>query len=503
METKIIIIIFLLILSLNNVVAEIYKFDDILFYPNGSQYINLSRLYVGNLEKLLNSNSSELLEVRIIYKNQSFLILQFNKNITLDLPVENINISVKISATKIDRDTWKVIYTVINNYDKEVPINISFPPGYNLKNISTLVLGNSYISVHLYKRSASNTLYFGDSYISYRIPSKVELIYSPSIPFSIEKSNRIVNNSIQWIGNYSIYNNVNVSLKANIYLWVEVENKSVSLGNISNVSLPPNSTYIILRSIYSEDVPIFYLDMYVWNRTEREITVVPALKINNTYIIGTARVKGKVFYYSPVTLPDDRRKKPVKYEEEKKIPPEEYREEGSKEEKGKKPPEYKEKESPKEGKEEKEKPKETIERGKKKEDEKTYLIKEIYSPREVVLLSLSVFILNIVVVPLLPIYLSPNIVDDSRILVYTYRSSIRKVYIPYGIKLEDPLPLNITVVHPNDSLVSLISRSFNLPVNSAKALAIAIEHGGVLKTTNKKTYEIALKLGIDVEYFKI
>ena len=126
--------------------------------------------------------SGEVLEVRIIYKNFTFLITKFNKNITFDLPVEGINLSIKISATKVNRDTWKVIYTVINNYDRDIPVNISFPPGYNLKDISIRVKGNSHTSIVLYKRSTSNTLHFGDSYISYRIPSKVEILYTlPSI----------------------------------------------------------------------------------------------------------------------------------------------------------------------------------------------------------------------------------------------------------------------------------------------------------------------------------
>ena len=495
------IIIAITLLLLNSAVAQMYKYDDVVFYPNGTQRINISKLYVDS-NNLKDSLIGEVLEVRIIYKNQSFLITQFDKNITFDLPLENINLSIKISATKIDANTWEVIYTVINNYDSNIPINISFPPGYNLGNISTSVPGNSSISVHLYKNSPSNTLYFGDSYISYRIPSKVEIVYTPSIPFSIEKSNRIENNSIQWIGNYSIYNNIDVPLRANIYLWVEVGNENITLGNIFNISLPPNSTYSEIHSIYSEEVPVFYIEMYVWNRTEKEITILPALRTNNTYIIGLAKVKGQVFHYHPSTVPEDRRKKPVEEEEEPTESIEEEPTEG-KEEEEKPPEETKEEEEPTEGVEEEEKPKEGEEREeeKEKEKEKIYLINKVNNPKDVAVLSLSIFILNIVVIPLLPIYLPPNIVDDSRTLIHTYRS-IRRIYLPDGIKLEDPLPLNIFVVHPNDYLVSIISRSFDIPINSAKALTIAIEHGGVLKTTDKKTYKIALKLGIDVEYIE-
>jgi len=482
---RIIIFITFLLLFLNTTVAQIYRYDDVVFYPDGSQHVNLSRLYVANLMEML---KGEVLEAHIIYKDQRFFILQFNRNITFDLPIETVNLSVKISATKVNRDTWKITYTVINNYNRAVPVNISFPPGYTLKNISTMISGHSHVSIDLYKNSPSNTLYFEDSYIRYRIPSKVEILYTPSIPFSIEKSNRVVNNSILWIANYSIYNTIDVPLKAHLSLWTEIGNKSVNLGNISNITLPPNSTYSVVRSIYSEEVPVFYLDMYVWNRTEEEMLILPVLRVNDSYIVGVARVKGRVFHYAPSTLPEDGGKRP---KEEEKPPEDRGRPEEDKEEGEKPPGETKEEEKPIE------KPTERKERG--KERERTFLIKKVNNPRDAAVLSLSIFILNMVVITLLPIYLPPNIVDDTRALVYVYRS-IRRIYVPEGIRLRGPLPLNIYVVRPRDSLVSLISRSFKIPVNSAKALVIAIEHGGVLKTTDRRTYEIALKLGIDVEF---
>ena len=339
------IIIAITLLLLYSVVAQMYKYDDVVFYPNGTQHINISKLYVdgNNLKETL---TGDVLEVRILYKNQSFLIVKFDKNTTFDLPVRNINLSISISATKIDRDTWKVKYTVLNNYDREIPLNISFPPGYNLKNTSTTVPGNSSIDIYLYKTSSSNTLYFEDSYISYRIPSKIEIIYTPSVPISIEKSNRIVNNSIKWIANYSICNNINISLKANILLWADINNKSIILGNLSNITIPPNSTYAIIRSIYSDEVPIFYSSEYIWNKTEDKIVMIPLLRTNNTYVVGKAKVKGQVFHYSPTIVPEERRKRPVEEEEK---PPEEIKEE-------EKPPKETKEEEPTEGREEEKPP---------------------------------------------------------------------------------------------------------------------------------------------------
>jgi len=153
----------------------------------------------------------------------------------------------------------------------------------------------------------------------------------------------------------------------------------------------------------------------------------------------------------------------------------------------------------KESKEEKPREKPTEREEREKERERVFLIGNVKSPRDAAVLSIPIFILNIVAIILLPLYLPPSIVDDTRALIHAYRS-IRRIYVPEGIRLKEPLPLNIHVVRPRDSLVSLISRSFKIPVNSAKALVIAIEHGGVLKTTNRKTYEIALKLGMDAEF---
>ena len=420
--------------------AEIYEYVDVVFYSNGSQDVNECKLYI-DVDDLKEEFGNELLQVYIIYKNQKFSIPQLNKDVTFDLPVEGIDLSINISATKENTTTWKVIYTVINKYNIKVPVNISFPEGYSLKNASIVVPSKSYISVILYKNYTLNTLYFEDSNISYQIPSEIEVYYIPSIPISIEKSYRVLdihNNSYEWIAKYSLYNNIDISLNANISLWAYVDGKYIDLGNISNIYLPPNSTYEVTRSIPSDSAPIFYIKGYIWNKTERGILILPALKVKDNYIIGTAKVKGQVFYYPPTLTPIN--------------------------------------------------------------EIFGIKIKKVSSEREVAILSLSAFVLNLIIIPLLPLCLPPHIVDNSYSLLNTCRS-IGRIYIPDGVELGDLIPSNASIIRPNNHhLISLISKSFDIPINSAKALAIAIQHGGILKTIDRKTYEIALKLGIDVEY---
>ncbi|MBW9222380.1 hypothetical protein KKP97_04950 [Methanothermococcus sp. SCGC AD-155-C09] len=522
------IILFLIFLTMLTITtAEIYQYDDVVFYPNGSQYINISKLYV-DIDDLKNISNEDMLQVYIIYKNQSFLIPQLKNNITFDLPVEEVDLYINISATKESANTWKVTYTIENKYNTRVPINISFPTGYSLSNTSIVVSGNNSSSVFLYKNSPLNTLYFGDSNISYRIPSKIDVIYTPIIPISIEKSNRILNNnSIEWTANYSIYNNKNIFIMANISLWADVGNITIDLGNIPNVNLTPNSTYSTVHKIHSDEVPVFYIKLYAWNKTQKNIVILPALRVNSSYIIDISKVKGRNFSYKPPVSDEsdgDEEEEPIEEsisEEEEPISEEEepVEEPTSSEEPTEEPTSEEEPTSSEEPTEEPtseeeepveeptsdEEPTEEPTSGE-EEGESYYIlgieIKKLSNPKDIAIFSLSIFTLNLIIIPLFPLYLPPNILDNIYSLLNTY-GSIRRVYFPDGIRLEGPLPLNIFVVHPNDHLVSLISRSFNIPLNSAKALAMAIEHGGILKTTDKKTYEIALKIGINAEFIKI
>jgi hypothetical protein len=508
---KIICLMFLLLI--NTAIAEIFEYDDVVFYPNNSQTINISKLYI-------NMTDNSLIKTYIFYKNKTYVLEDFGINKTLDLPINKFNISVNISAIKVSESKWNVYYTVKNDYNHDIPVNISFPKGYDLNNVYIVVPGKSSKTIVLHKESSSDTLYFKESNISFIIPSKIKLRYSLSIPFSIEKSNDVLNNGTEvWHANYSIYNNKNISLKLNGTIWAVEGNKTVILGNFSNIFLNPNSTFKLSRSIYYDNVPTFYIKFYNWNDSYIDITIKPALKENNSYIMGIARVKGcnlTYHYVSPTSHTENNNPHPTNHEtnnnennnpssensgstsnsnnhleNEGHAPTEEYHvgdEEGG---------------SPVSNIANSitEKAKEYLLKPYSKENDVWGVkIRKLENAKDAEAISIPISLLSMLFIPFLYLNIHPDVLDGGELTPYLCRLLGRNVYIPYGVKLGKIIPLNITLISPNKYLVSEIFESFDIPLNSAKSLAVAIEYGGKIITSDKKTYEIAKKIGINAIY---
>ena len=517
---KIISLIFLLLI--NTPIAEIFEYDDVIFYPNNSQTINISKLYV-------DINDINMLQTYIIYKNKTYLFPQLTKNETVDLPVKNLNISVSISAMKVSESEWNIYYTVKNDYNYDIPVNISFPSEYNLNNISIVVPSKSSKTITLSKNSTSDVIYFKDSNISFIIPSKIKIIYSLSIPFSIEKSNKVLNNgTVEWDANYSIYNDKNISLKLNGTVWAVVEDKNISLGNFSNILLSPNSTYTVSYYIYTDKIPIFYMDFYNWNETYKDIVIKPALKKNNSYIIGIAKVKGCNLTYNYEHNDEDNEEiienntNPSKNESERNNEPEteeteekDFESGGNEESSGEGNDNGNEDEMNDNGNDENEnivseitdtineKSKEFILKSYSNESEIAGVkIKKLENSKDVATVSVPLSLFSMLFAPLLFLNVSPYVLDGGNIDPRLYGMLGGRVYVPYGVKLGNTIPLNITLVSPNKYLVSEIHESFDIPLNSAKALAIALEYGGRLITHDRDTHEIALKIGVNSIYIR-
>ena len=502
----------IILILINFSIAEVFEYNDIIFYPNNSQSINISKLYVS-------INDINMFQTYIIYKNKTYIFPQLNKNETVDLPVENLNISINISAIKVSESEWNIYYTVKNDYNYNIPVNISFPSEYNLNNVSIVVPNKSSKTIVLSKNSTSDTIYFEDSNISFTIPSKIKVIHSLSIPFSIEKSNKVLNNeTVEWDANYSIYNNKNVPLKLNITIWAVVGNKNISLGNFSNILLNPNSTFDTSYSIYSDEVPIFYMKFYNWNEAYRNITIKPALKENKSYIIGMARVKGLSFTYHYHKADSDNSDSSNTEINNNDLTGETEKGEtgksgapssGSSMTEGEEPNDNDNEEDADDdgapiseiAKEIKEKARAYSLKSYSKEGEIAGVkIKKLDNAKDISAISIPISLLSLLFIPLLFLNTYPDVLDGGTITPKLCRILGRKVYIPQGVKLGNILPLNTTLVSPNSYLVSEIYESFNIPLNSAKAIAIALKQGGRLITHDIETYNIAVKIGIGSIY---
>ena len=152
--------------------GEIYEYRDVIFYPNGSQTIGISKLYI-------NYTDEEAFNIHIFYRNTT-TNLPYPKTAVVNLPYQRLNISIVVSAKRVKIDEWRVYYNIINNYPYNILFNVTFPDGFSAKNLSILIPANSEKTITLSKTLYSDTLHFGESNITFEVPAVVKIIYSTS-----------------------------------------------------------------------------------------------------------------------------------------------------------------------------------------------------------------------------------------------------------------------------------------------------------------------------------
>ncbi|WP_232217815.1 hypothetical protein [Methanocaldococcus sp. FS406-22] len=478
--------------------GNIYEYRGVVFYPNGSQTVDISKLYV-------DYNNTNSFSIYIFYKNAT-IYLPYPKNITVDLPPQEFKIAITISASRISKSDWEVYYKINNNYPYNILFNVSFPNGFSIKNTSILVPANSYKIITLSKTLNSDTLYFGESNVSFDVPATVKIRYSLPIPFSIIKSNRILDNgSIEWTATYIIKNDKTVPLNVNVSYWAVINNKKINFGNYS-YTLSPNENITQSFKLISDDVPIFYLRFYAWRDIYENIKIKPALKVGNSYIIGIGKVDGLSFNI-PYVEKNEEEKENKKGEKKEKWNEKTGKEKSSKiteqiqkqeEEREETPQSKNKKESFKnEGYEQQEERKYPV-IIKEKDEEK---IKKVVAATVATITTTS---LTLMLVP--PIFRRrPDIADKGVFTIEELKMLNSTVYIPEGCKLGKILPGGITIIKLTDAEKELardLHEIYDIPLNSAKAIVLGVRYGGRVFLSNKKAWRLAIKIGLEAYLFK-
>lgn len=477
---KLVYLIIGVILFLSLIYGEIYEYRGVVFYPNGSQNVDISKLYI-------NYENPESFNIYIYYRDISIYI-PYPKNITINLPPKKFKISIFISANKIN-DKWVVYYKIINNYSYNILFNVTFPDGFNIKSISVLVPSHSYKIITLSKIDNSPTLHFGEHNISFNVPGKVKIRYSIPIPFSIIKSNKIlINGSIEWTATYIIKNTKSVPLNINVSYWAKVNNRKINFGNYSYI-LYPNENITKTFSIISNYVPIFYIKFYDWRDIYENITIKPAFKVGNSYIIGLAKVEGinfttsKKMYISTITKSKNTQKNISIANKE------EIKNTSSKSNLEQKTSNI------------------TTSKNKKIKRENVPLLISINEKKiKYAIIGVTTTIVTSLLTLLISLLFrkTVDIVDNGIFTIEDLEELYSTVYVPEGCKLGKILPGGITIVELNDiekDLAKNLHETYNIPLNSAKAIVLGIKYGGRVFLSDEKAQEIALKIGLEVYPF--
>ena len=477
------------------------EYDDVVFYPNGSQNINISKL-------IIDIGNYTIFNLNIKYKNRSYHFNRLMSNTTVDLPITPINISVKIEGSKISSNQWKIDYTVYNNYNYNILVNISFSDEYSPSNTTLNIPPHSSKTVVFYKTTYSNTIYFPNSNISYTVYDTAAVSYSKYIPFSIEKKHDIINGSDVWKVKYIIYNPYNKTSSIKALFWAEINNTNITLGNI-NTTIYPYKNYTKNYTITTNNIPIFYIKLNNSYTVNKNVSIKPSFKVGNSYIIGIGLVKGRSFIYNPPPVYS-----PIKHTktEEKKVenkPKEEIpKNEKSNGEEGNNNEKHVEN-KPKEETSKNEKPAIISENIKKyffinnKNSISLYgiTIKKIDDIKDISILFISQLIPLVIIVLTILFNILIKVIALKKIDVSIFKYiNIFPTLSSSKVIIKNIYPLKLNLVEPNKFTTSLIHEVFDIPLHYAESIYIAIATGSGVITDDKKIYNFCKKIGIDVEY---
>jgi len=92
-----------------------------------------------------------------------------------------------------------------------------------------------------------------------------------------------------------------------------------------------------------------------------------------------------------------------------------------------------------------------------------------------------------------------DVVDNGE-LSPTDISMLRStVYIPEGVKIGKVLPGGIVRVKADRELCTYLCETYDIPPASAKAIAIALGQGGLVRVIlqDERAYDLAIKMGLN------
>ena len=478
---------------------ELIEYRNVVFYPNGTQSV---------FKDVLIANVTEQFGVSIDYAGRSFYISSPG-SYTFDLPLKQFNVSVNISV-----EGQKVVYEIENGYDFTLNVyaNITDTAGtpqcgdYCLNAVRDGVDINADFSIPPKSKAklyivppSSGTFEVGDSYLNFSFVGIASVNVTKPVLVSIKKGR----GDSTWFAEFLVRNDNDVDVSAQIETWYEVNGNRYDLSNYS-VVIKSNGSWKTSNEIRCAGVPVFYVSCKAVNTTTWNITIKPAYPANLSnpnkgIIYGIALVLGKTVVVPGVTVTPKPTNPPAgggggggggyivapptpqKKEEEKQqnIP----RSWGS----GGTSAKGTEKEHKK-----LDKLRFRVKIGKGSQNLKPELSEMSFVTSTSTILAIpSLFLL-------LPFLRArPDVVDRGKFKPEEIMMFGRVVYFPIKCELGNVLPGGATLVVPDMELARDIHEHFDIPLRSAEAIAIALECGGRVFLSDRKAYEVAVKLGLD------
>jgi|GEM_PF-2363335 len=516
MKTLALLLLLFLVIPVNACLTE---YRVVTFKPNEGKYTQeISEDFAFNLS---NPYNFTITDVNLTYRSLKVKIPKLSAkdvvNLRYDLNPENFKINLRYSIEG-DENEFRITFRVINQYDKPINIRLTFPKpswliGCENCNIvdNKIIFNKTILSEENFTLigKGSGTFVLNDGKIKFAITEKANLSFSADIPFSIIKYKEN-----KWYAIYEVKNDKPVAFNVTIYGYINESEPPHNLNGsklvfTKNVTLKPNESFKFTANSTAK-TPAFFIKIKPVARVICNVTVYPATKIGNHYV-QYGIVEGFSFTIKPILITPITPKpqipvgsggggKIIKKHVKKPI--------------GKtptKPP----------SKTPKIKPAQPIStpptRILPKAPSKIPLIFPVVRTEAEVINSVTLGGIKInqikadkyTIATLLPLVFFPawmilplvmmrtRVIFDSAVFKPEEATMFSTVLVPRDVKIGKILPANINFDDPDYELVRYIHEIYDIPLNSAKAIALAIERGYPVFLSDPYAWKVAVELGCE------
>jgi len=509
LRAKILLAIIIILLTVHLTSACLVEYRVVYYKPERTQIkAPYSFNYVQSVSEdfvmlnFTNTYDFTITDVNVSYKNTTIHIPAVNPKENVKyvdyhpVSISKFNISLNCNITG-NSNRFKVTFNVRNDYPYAVDVNITFPKPDWIQDCLNCQINDKILFKEKIKAKSSKSFTLigsgsnaklEDGTLEFNVYESAKVEFSTSIPFSIEKSY-----SNNWVyANFSVHNTLKIPVNVTVIGYVNKSkpphtfNNSTQLFKISS-ELKPNEIWNRTVIVKTSNALGFFVKVIPLANETCQVEVYPATRIGKSYlqygiiegfnitlqpIKATPRLPlrggggGKVIYpEKPPSRPPVISTPPVEV-----LP---------------------------------------------RTPSVVPLIYPVVQPNVMNTLNLMGIKINQIkadrytIATILPLTILPTwliiplalirraYVFDSAVFSLNEIALTEKIYVPYGVPVGRELPAGIEFIDPNEELTREIHELYDIPLNSAKAIALSIEHHCPVYLSEIDAVKVALNLGLE------
>ena len=284
----------ILLLLIPTAMACIYEYREAVFYPNGSESVGRDWIVVN----FTNPYPFQLYDVELRYRGAMVYLPSIPPGTTAKvdpyttLPPEEFPVKVYAEV-----ENGNVTYTIHNGFNKSLNVSLSIPlfsefvrcygcsAGREI-NFTSEVPANSSSSFTI--RVSPTIFKIPDGRIEFRVKRHVPVSYGVDVKISVEKEQQ----GDRWYATFHISNPLSMDTNVSFEAWYTIDSQRHDLFNETLHLKAGENTSVAAPPVVSSTPPVFYIRARAKIDDLCSVTIMPATKNGESYIIGYAVLKG-------------------------------------------------------------------------------------------------------------------------------------------------------------------------------------------------------------------